>query len=234
MRLLAELVVVVVVLRHAQGDASLQCVSGPFHKPSPSKEVDIGANTACGEYVSLSCCPANVSDAIDRQGDRELYNFHWDDCGTIPDACEQYLKAESCFFECDPYLGPWKGKWDGTLNKVPICASYCDQWFEACKDVRLCAANWITDFEKNSTTGRYHCINDTCQTFTQFYQNGKGLCEIMWGDSFQYVADNQNCMVMKFEGDNPNAEVTSGATHIACWQSSLFLLLVVVYSLFQS
>jgi hypothetical protein len=31
----------------------------------------------------------------------------------------------------------------------------------------------------------------------------------MWGASFLYVDDNTNCMVMMFEGDNPNKDVSS-------------------------
>ena len=123
-------------------------VVGPYHKVSPSPEHDVRADTSCSRYSSLSCCTANTSYSIDQQGDRELYNLYWDDCDTISTACERYLKAESCSFACDPYLGPWKGSKYLLLSAVPVCASYCDEWFDACKDVLICAPNWLADFER--------------------------------------------------------------------------------------
>ncbi|XP_062523859.1 riboflavin-binding protein-like [Corticium candelabrum] len=215
--------------------ADLTCVVGPHHKAFPSPEPDMRADTACSRYSSLSCCAANTSHSIDQQGDRELYKLHWDDCGNISTSCERYLKAESCFFACDPYLGPWKGSKDLTLYAVPVCASYCDEWFDACKDVPICTRNWLTDFKEDNTTGEYHCSNQTCRTFTEWYQNGKGMCETIYGNSFQYDADNENCMVMTFTGNNPNANVTkdtNGATGVQQCQSSLFLA-VLSYVLLQ-
>ena len=191
----------------ATSDRQHTCTAGAHHKSVPSPEADIQPTTSCGQYSGLSCCTAATAHSIDQQGDRDLYNFHWDDCGDVPHDCQKYLKAESCFFECDPYLGPWKGQWEGSLSGVPICASYCDDWFEACKNVPLCAANWIDDFVENVTTGRYHCTNQTCHTFATLYGNGKGLCETMWGSSFRYASDTTDCMVMMFDGENPNANV---------------------------
>ena len=219
--------------------ANPSCIIGPHHKASPSPEPDIRKDTACSRYSSLSCCTANTSHSIDQHGDRELYNFYWDDCGVISTACERYLKAESCFFSCDPYIGQWKGSEVLSLSGLPICAAYCDDWFEACKDVLLCAQNWITDFNPtiDPVTGRFHCVNETCRTFAQCYRNGEGMCETMWGDSFQYDEDNTNCMVMLFTGGNPNSNVmkdASGAGSVTRWQRSLlFLFAVFPYILLQ-
>ena len=215
--------------------ADLTCVFGPHHKASPSPEPDIRADTACSRYSSLSCCSPNVSHSIDQQGDQELYNFHWDDCGEVPPECERFLKADSCFFHCDPYIGQWKGSEELSVVDLPICASNCDEFFEACKDVAICAPNWLTGFKEDNETGRFHCVNKTCRTFAEWYGNGKEMCETMWGDN-QYVA-HDNCVVMTFTGNNPNANVkkdTSGAHGIARWQSSLyFVLSVLSYILLQ-
>ncbi|XP_065828985.1 folate receptor gamma-like [Oscarella lobularis] len=162
--------------------------SGYYHKPEPSNETSANFTGACATWKSHSCCTTQTAQLIDARGDRDLYDFHWDDCDTISPACEYYLKAESCFYECSPDLGPYSAG-GGKIRHVPICADYCDAWFEACRSIKLCAANWLEDFvqEKNGT--RYHCVNRTqaaCRTFEQTYTNGKGLCEIMWGQSFRY------------------------------------------------
>ena len=219
--------------------ADLTCIIGPHHKASPSPEPDIRADTACSRYSSLSCCTANTSHSIDKQGERELYNRHWDDCSVISTECERYLKVESCFFSCDPYFGQWKTSQteELPLSGLPVCASSCDEWFDACKDVPVCAQNWLTDFKEDNETGRLHCVTKTCRTFAERYQNGKGLCETIWGDGYQYVADNDNCMVFDFTGDNPNANVTkdiSGAHSFERRQSSLsFVLAFLSYILLQ-
>ena len=93
-------------------------------------------------------------------------------------------------------------------------------------------------------TGEYHCVNETCRTFAEWYQNGKGMCETMWGNFFQYDADNENCMVMTFTGNNSNANVTnnptvkvmtdtSGAAGVLQWQRS-FLFSLQPYHIFFS
>ena len=39
------------------------------------------------------------------------------------------------------------------------------------------------------------------------YGNAQGLCEKMWGTSFVYDEDDENCMVLTFAGKNPNQDV---------------------------
>ena len=208
--------------------ADLTCIIGPHHKSSPSPEPDIRADTACSRYSSLSCCAANTSHSIDQQGEQELYNRHWDECGVLTPECERFMKAETCFFSCDPYVGQWKTLDNSTFFDLPICSSSCDKWFDACKDVSVCAQNWITDYKEDNITGRFYCVNKTCRTIAQRYQNGKGMCETIWGDEFRYVADSDNCLLIDFTGDNPNANVKkdiSGAHSFELWQSCLSSLL---------
>ena len=50
--------------------------------------------------------------------------------------------------------------------------------------------------------------------FSQFYTDGKGLCTKMWGKSFTYEKSD-NCMVMWFDGKNPNGDVTPNPTSTA-------------------
>ena len=209
-------------------ESPYQCPARPTEKNSPSPEPDITIGTACDEYSALSCCNASTAHGIEGETSHELFRDQLSDCGELPVDCQRYLKAESCFYHCDPYLGPWKGEGKDNLRGVPICASYCDDWFNACKNVPLCAANWITDFVKNETTGRRHCANKTCGTFATLYANSKGLCETMWGNNFLYDEDNGNCMVMMFEGENPNANVTPKSAASAFPPMPVLVLVAVV------
>jgi hypothetical protein len=61
-------------------------------------------------------------------------------CGkNLSDKCMQYFKQDLCFYECEPSVGLWVQKVDRKfanerIFKVPLCASECDSWFDACKD----------------------------------------------------------------------------------------------------
>ena len=51
-----------------------------------------------------------------------------------------------CYYECSPDLGPYtKPGFDGFpfLDSIPICADFCDAWFEACRNEFTCAENWL-------------------------------------------------------------------------------------------
>ena len=98
-------------------------------------------------------------------------------------ACEEYIKDEECFYQCEPSLITFRsGK--GTVDRVPVCADYCNSWFDACKDDLTCAKDWLADF--NSTGGQTVCKTDSpCKTFEQvriafllFYQlsNFNSIC----------------------------------------------------------
>ena len=53
----------------------------------------------------------------------------------------------------------------GTVSGVPVCKSFCDDWFDACRDAKTCAMNWKDDYNK---TGGVSCkVNSTCKTFRE-------------------------------------------------------------------
>ena len=70
---------------------------------------------------------------------------HWDRCGKLSQACERFFVQEACLYECDPNAGLFR-KFNKTIydkdnedhnewqmEGMPIKASYCDSWFDACK-----------------------------------------------------------------------------------------------------
>ena len=32
------------------------------------------------------------------------------------------------------------------IQNVPVCADYCNSWFEACKNDSTCVEHWLEDF----------------------------------------------------------------------------------------
>ena len=125
----------------------------------------------------------------------------------------------------------------GYISGVPVCASYCDSWFEACKDDLTCVEDWLADFDF-AANGNNSCpTNSTCTTFKERYGNAQGLCNKMWGSAFRYSTDTSNCTVMKFDstGSNPNfilsflaPPASTQATTAGARKNSLLLVLVLV------
>lgn len=107
-------------------------------------------------------------------------------------------------------LGHFQINMTGYIQHVPVCASYCDDWFEACQDDLTCVENWLEDFDF-AINGDNSCpANSTCVTFREMYGNAEGLCNRMWGNAFYYSNDVDNCTVMAFDNTmgNPNYRLT--------------------------
>ena len=49
-----------------------------------------------------------------------------------------------------------------------------------------------------------------CRTFGELFGNGQGLCNRLWGPSWNYSTDTDNCTVMAFDNSmaNPNYRLT--------------------------
>ena len=100
---------------------------------------------------------------------------------------------------------------------MPIKASYCDAWYEACRgaDNRLCMGSAST--EGNPQYGYFaaatcHTEQGTsgCKRIDEVYTSGFHMCETMWSGSFRYENDTSaEAYVMSFdEGTaNPNNAV---------------------------
>ena len=121
---------------------------------------------------------------------------------------------------------------------VPICASECDDWFEACKNDSICVENVLTDYNFTMFGENLCPVDAMCKNYSEMYGNGKGLCEKMWGSSYKYTEQNankDNCMVFWFTPgtENPNRRVQKEGTGSASRNafSAMFLLVIQVYGL---
>jgi len=147
------------------------------------------------------------------------YNVHG--CGTLSPQCEKYFVEEGCFYECDKNMGKWRKHADCTtpnstkagdngwqIEAMPIKASYCDGWYEACKLDTVCAGPTFNIFEQPECLALNDKNNNTagCKKFGDIYKSGKDVCEVMWGGSFKYETDESKGYVMAFTAGtvNPN------------------------------
>ena len=179
-------------------------------------------------WVNQSCCTAAYSNAL-QGGLTNLYaNWSYDYCGTISDRCRAFLYWEEAAFQCDPFLAQYSDPTSlyGSLVGVPLCASYCDDWWDACRYDSTCATNWATNFPTDANYNYGCAAGDTypadgsgppvCSTFaSRFPGRGRDLCTNMWGSTFTYSTNASSCLSMYFyTAANPNAAAMGyGATN---------------------
>lgn len=212
-----------------------QCIKGPYHKKSPSAEND--DYKFCIPWKDLTCCTKQLDSEVDMNNSPKLYNDSWHICGNLSEHCLKFWKRQECFYQCSPYTYKWQhNTYPDAIQGVPLCANECDDWFDACKNDTICVENVLEDYNKTMNNGKVCPTSNECETYTQKYGNGKGLCEKMWGNSYKYVKANKekdNCMVLWFAPgtENPNAnvlkEVSASAFH------NPILLLVFLLPVFQ-
>ena len=120
-----------------------RCHLDYYHKDVPSPEGD--NFTECHPWKSSSCCYQETVSSVDAINEAYGDAYHWDRCGPLSQACERFFVQEACFYECEPNAGyfrrfhpddfnasnPNHNAWE--LEDMPIKASYCDAWFEACR-----------------------------------------------------------------------------------------------------
>ena len=91
---------------------------------------------------------------------------------------------------------------------MPVKASYCNAWYDACKDDMVCTGPNRRHSETKACMARNAENKNTaaCQKYSDVYTGGKDMCETMWGKSFVYESEETKAYTMTFpEGTvNPN------------------------------
>lgn len=156
------------------------CLQDAKHKATPSPEPNL---TECGLYADNSCCTEEDVPDVSHVPSALNKNKPWDKCGPLSSECEGFLKRVSCFYRCSPDAARWPHPQRRSyIQAVPLCHSFCRDWFDACRMDMTCARNWARDPRGQNCTG-------TCVSYQQMYQHGRDLCESLWGDAFLSVED---------------------------------------------
>ncbi|XP_048838205.1 folate receptor [Brienomyrus brachyistius] len=196
----------------SQKDLLNMCMNAKHHKTDPGPEGVLYKQ--CSPWKDNACCTANTSEQA-HSDNSYLYNFEWNHCGIMSEACKKHFIQDTCFYECSPHLGPWIQMVDQSWRKerildVPLCREDCETWWEDCKGDFTCKENWHVGW--NWTTGRNRCPSgSTCQLFSTVFPTAQDLCEKIWSNSYKYstyTKGSGRCMQMWFsEGTNPNKQV---------------------------
>lgn len=150
-----------------------QCHLEYYHKNGESHPInnadhpteDPDKFSVCYPYAKDSCCFADTVSSEKKLKEGYGDEYHWDRCGQLSPACEQFFVMEGCFYECEPNAGIYrKHKADAThpdpfngeqplhmggseetntwqLHAMPIKASFCNSWYQACRNDMFCAAS---------------------------------------------------------------------------------------------
>lgn len=126
------------------------CHLSYFHKDAPGPEPD--GFTECHPWKDEACCTHGTVETANKLKEGYGAEYHWDRCGDLTPECERFFVQEACFYECDPNAGLFRkfhpdifdadnedhNEWE--MHGMPIKASYCDAWFEACRTDLFCAS----------------------------------------------------------------------------------------------
>ncbi|KAJ9446290.1 Riboflavin-binding protein [Diplonema papillatum] len=127
------------------------------HKSAPSEEPDM---TECNAWQHDSCCYASVAKSAKALNEAYGKAYHWDRCGKLSSGCERFFVAEACMYECEPaaalfakfpshpdaendpnYFHGTDGANAWQIHGMPIEASFCDAWYQACKNDLFCSSD---------------------------------------------------------------------------------------------
>eukprot|EP00933_Yihiella_yeosuensis_P007751 TRINITY_DN112914_c0_g1_i1.p1 TRINITY_DN112914_c0_g1~~TRINITY_DN112914_c0_g1_i1.p1 ORF type:complete len:318 (-),score=64.14 TRINITY_DN112914_c0_g1_i1:78-1031(-) len=122
-----------------------------YHKDTPGPEPD--GFTECHPWKDSACCTHGTVETEQKLKEAYGKEYHWDRCGPLTSECERFFVQEACFYECDPNAGlfrkyaphiynksnPNHNEWQ--MNGMPIKASYCDAWWQACRANKFCASD---------------------------------------------------------------------------------------------
>jgi len=143
------------------------CLIQYFHRDKPDRVGTLLRNHACPPWQKHGCCRPEAVASANVLKQAYGRNYEWDRCGPLQPSCEAFFVQEACFYECDPNVGLYRkfpeavydprcdtksnafnatfaadagckhNSWE--IHRLPIKASYCDAWFEACKEDFFCA-----------------------------------------------------------------------------------------------
>ncbi|XP_078485090.1 folate receptor gamma-like [Ciona intestinalis] len=220
------------------------CMDGKHHKESPGPEAELF--DTCSPWKTRSCCTNETAFLTHQDGENGAYNFNYNHCGVMSEKCRRHFNEDSCFYECSPNMGPWIVDVESSYRNqkfedVPLCRSECDDWWVDCKDELTCKNNWSVGW--NWTSGVNECpAGAECKKFSEYFTGAVDLCENIYPRDFKVPSnDSAPCMLMWFEGENPNDEVSryyAKEKGLCCGSSKfnyvsyIFIIILAIFSKF--
>ena len=186
-----------------------RCIKSKYHKEKPGKEARF---FHCSPWKNHACCTTNTTQNIQADGTISLYKMQWDQCNQqMSQKCRKFFEIDTCFYECSPNMAPWivvdkrsKKTRRERFVGVPLCASDCDEWFDACKDDLTCSNNWGNYKTWNWTTGM---CKMKCKSFKEYFGGPENFCNTLFNYSFKYTkgTPGEDCLLLWPDGSRSDA-----------------------------
>lgn len=170
----------------------------------------------CAAYDTSACCSATYTQLLAADPSNVYPGFTYNQCPTkkkLSSQCEAFHQYQECNYGCtsDPrvvssylqsgadsyYVPGTPGQFSGAFA-LPLCASYCDAWFNACADDFTCQTDWrnwpIVEINGVST---YPCPAGSageCLTYRQRFTDARGLCNRIWNTTYVYSTNASTCV----------------------------------------
>lgn len=127
-----------------EGSQPDTCFLKYYHKDAPSAEDD--NMSECHPWKNSACCDSTTVESARALNEAYGEGYEWDRCGPMSDACQRFFVQEACLYECEPSAGLYRKYKDPSeedynewqLFEMPIKKSYCDAWFDACRNDYFC------------------------------------------------------------------------------------------------
>ncbi|XP_062920468.1 riboflavin-binding protein-like isoform X1 [Mobula hypostoma] len=173
------------------------CLKGRYHKSTSAPEPGM---RECRRFSQSACCFSNYTELLAVSPVTNVGDTYWDRCGQLSPRCEEYMKKVDCFYYCSPLAFNWINPNNSySILHVPVCKSFCDDWYAACRNDRTCVRNWLTDWEWNDQGN--HCRNE-CVPYHEMYRNGRDFCESIWGTSLKVASCPCHCLMLDDDDNN--------------------------------
>lgn len=137
-----------------------------YHLDSPAPLPDDA--TECHPWGANACCDHKTILTAEKIKESYGPGYEWDRCGPMSPECARFFVQEACLYECDVTAGLYRkcsdaqvaaagddeddpcyhNEWE--MYKMPIKASYCDAWWQACRNDRFCGGAGGNFFECES------------------------------------------------------------------------------------
>ena len=88
-----------------------QGADGSYAAPSPESD----ASHECYPWKDNACCHSETVNTATAINEAYGPGYHWDRCGPLSNACEQFFIQEACFYECSPHAGSYRRYDDKTV-----------------------------------------------------------------------------------------------------------------------
>lgn len=168
------------------------CPKGQFTKDAPSKEDGLAT---CKYFSCNSCCSPEITKQLALVPLQQVGAINYTQCGTLSDMCSYYMSYIQCFYQCSPNIYVWTNPSTKVVENLPICGSFCDNWFEACSADMTCTRNknWMNGFttklNADGTKAQQCFPGESCRNYSVVYASGQDMCNNMWGHALQYTSD---------------------------------------------